>query len=303
MQRNLFNHMLLATAACALAACGGGGGGGGSGLVSVPTPAPTPTPSPTPTPGITGPVLIPGATTTQTFTTIGLFQNPPVAGLDSVDEIPFSVRYDADLGVYFLAGPGMPDERMELSRTSDGYYLYEHSGPMENIVHAFIDPAGKYRFTNYGTDNYLLGHFAFGVATLAGGVAVTGSASYLADVFGESATPFEYRVGGSASLNFDFSAGTLAGTFDPIAYDYYGGTARPLGRYSFVDTVYSAGSTNFSGGLRHDGNNLTGSFMGLFTGPAGEELMATWKTQFIDPKNGQVDGIFGVLIGRKPGGP
>jgi hypothetical protein len=76
--------------------------------------------------------------------------------------------------------------------------------------------------------------------------------------------------------------------------------ATSLGTYTFVNTVFSPGSTNFSGGLQRPGIADLGSFNGLFTGPAAQELMARWRAPYINPQNQKQAEIAGVLIGRKP---
>jgi len=69
-----------------------------------------------------------------------------------------------------------------------------------------------------------------------------------------------------------------------------------LGTYTFKDTVYSRGSTTFSG--RFDTPDFAGvaslsRFEGLFTGPGAAELMARWEAP------SPFGNMVGVLIGKK----
>lgn len=104
-------------------------------------------------------------------------------------------------------------------------------------------------------------------------------------------------VGGTASLQFDFGAGTLAGSFSPYTFNA-SGTQIGLGTYSFVNTVFSTGSTTFSGQLQHGGTSDLGAFNGLFTGPAAQELMAKWTAPYLNPDTSQWKEMFGVWVGK-----
>ena len=103
-------------------------------------------------------------------------------------------------------------------------------------------------------------------------------------------------VRGTATLAFDFAAGTLGGHFDPTHYDLllFGGNGQSLGRYDFVNPVYSAGSPIFSGQLTKAGTTEMGAFDGQFTGPSAQELMARWTIT-----NGGNPTMFGVWVGSK----
>jgi len=106
-------------------------------------------------------------------------------------------------------------------------------------------------------------------------------------------------VGGTATLQFDFGEGTLAGHFDPVLE--YSGLTYPLGQYTFVNTVFGVGSTTFSGNFSHANPQLTGAFNGLFTGPNGQELMARWTASyFVQNVTTQNEEIYGIWVGRKP---
>ena len=136
----------------------------------------------------------------------------------------------------------------------------------------------------------------YGIGTPASGVPVTGSASYTAQIFGTAGKYYFDNNGGH--FDFDFAAGTLAGYFDPIASTANDQDSYELGRYDFVQTVFS-GSQKFSGNLSHDGASA-GSFSGLFTGPQAQELMGQWGLTFHDPVAPATTlNASGLFIGKK----
>jgi len=85
-------------------------------------------------------------------------------------------------------------------------------------------------------------------------------------------------VEGTVNLNFDYAKGTLAGSMT-VALNAFGPTA-PIGTFAFTDTVYSAGSTTYSGKFdtAAAGNNF---FLGKFTGPQAQETIGAWALPFI----------------------
>ncbi|QPC99751.1 transferrin-binding protein-like solute binding protein [Qipengyuania soli] len=137
---------------------------------------------------------------------------------------------------------------------------------------------------------------------------MTGSATYHAEVAGGDADPadasqfvvrpYNYLVGGTADLTFDFGAGTLAGAMDPTIYSYNDET-RSLGRYEFVNTVFGVGSTQFSGQLANASLTDLGTFNGLFTGPQAAELIAQWWAPYVNPWTNESGLLRGVWIGKK----
>ncbi len=96
---------------------------------------------------------------------------------------------------------------------------------------------------------------------------------------------------GDIDLGFNFGAGTLSGSINPIL-DL--GTHYNLPSLQFTNTVYSTGSTTFSG--KFD-STLSGanSFSGLFTGPAAQELIGNFTFPYASPAdhhNYQAAGAF-----------
>jgi hypothetical protein len=142
--------------------------------------------------------------------------------------------------------------------------------------------------------NFNNGVFAYGVPTAPGDVPLSGAASYTAYVTGQAENVL---IGGDAHLRFDFASGTLAGEMRPTLLDDWGPT--PLGQYDFVQTVYSTGSTTFSGKFAVPGSTADSFFEGQFTGPQAAELMARWQAPFADPYSGSWGTMSGVFVGKK----
>ena len=131
------------------------------------------------------------------------------------------------------------------------------------------------------------GAFAFGVPTPGGAIPVSGSATYSGSVMGESdvytfdllATAyFRDPVQGTVNLDFDFAKGSLAGVMSLSLAGF--GPVTPLGTFDFKDTVFSVGSTTYSGTFdtNADGQNF---FLGQFTGPHAEETIGAWALPFV----------------------
>lgn len=146
------------------------------------------------------------------------------------------------------------------------------------------------------------GVFAFGKATPAGDVPVTGSASYGGVVAGltdaKTFIPVDNTwsvlpANGTVQLDFDFARGTLGGRLDLSVAD--GMNPVSVGSYDFAQTVFSPGSTAYSGSFA---TNLTGAnfFGGLFTGPHAEETIANWAVPF--EYNGEIHQAFGAWVAK-----
>ncbi|HYI43310.1 MAG TPA: hypothetical protein VD768_06785, partial [Sphingomicrobium sp.] len=79
------------------------------------------------------------------------------------------------------------------------------------------------------------------------------------------------------------------------------GTTFDAPRYEFADTVFSVGSTTFSGNFAAPGASADSFFSGRFNGPQAAELMAHWRAPFIDT-TGQpfiYGTMSGIWIGRR----
>jgi len=271
-----------------LTACGGGGEGN---VASTPPPPPPPVVSPTVSasnfPLSAAPA---GITSSVDLTSIGALQ---------------SVRWDADAKAYELQFDGYSGVRTKVTDSAafaEGASLIAADGsPVPYVMQAWTG----YSYTRFGhltpTDASAKGDggaFAFGVATLPSGVPLTGSATYDAEIDGHAGN---WGLYGTAQFQFDFAAGTLSGYIDPHTNGPMESPVLP--RYNFTDTVFSRGSTTFSGSFDVAGPTPS-SFTGQFTGPNAEELMATFTAPFLDwdanevPSNWNV--IEGVIVGKRP---
>lgn len=325
MSRSLLGRLLVTSAALALCSCGGGDG---TYVASIPPPPPAPAPPPPPTPApppaptpTFSPAVFPGITTNTDFATLGLEANNrsypgnlPINN-SSLASDGFSVKFDAASNSYIIGLPSQPAGTFVTPvnpPSPDGWYGSIQGTAFDNV--AVLKPSSiNLTYTTYGiADGYYtsaLGYFAFGSATPASGVPLSGSASYDATAIGATLDPdpshFPSRtIGGSATLQFDFGAGTLSGHFDP-KLSYYSGpgftnpTTANLGSYNFVNTVYGAGKTSFSGQLSISGTSSLGTFDGQFTGPIAQELMAKWTAPYLIPNTQTWSQMFGIWVGKK----
>lgn len=277
-----------------LSACGGGGGSsGGGGLVSMPPPPPPPNSSA---------VDIFASPATQEFAVISVGDN-------------VRIRYDAPTNKYeVMAGSqawktlvddpshsplaGNPNTSFVMSGSPSYFRIGAHRDYPEQSV--------QYHHSNlaYWADGLLSGVAAFGILTPAGGVPVTGSATYQG-TFGGIATetyPDDWSgedvpgfIQGAINLTFDFGGGSLSGSISPSLYlgDYHS-----LGTLNFANTVYSSGSTNFSGAFD---TPLTGanSFAGRFTGPNAQELIGNFAFPYLSPIDGLAQEAEGAFIAKR----
>jgi hypothetical protein len=147
----------------------------------------------------------------------------------------------------------------------------------------------------------LRGVEAVGIATAAGGLPVTGSATYTAYAEGvtsekSSSQLINPQVLGTMTLHFNFAQGSLSGNLnmvlDPEWHDYQ------LGPLSFTQTVYSKGSTTFSGRFDTDVAGVN-SFSGLFTGPHAEELIGNFAFPYQSPIDSHTYQAAGAFVGAK----
>jgi hypothetical protein len=307
MRRQLIQSIVVSATALGLAACGGGG----SGVNSTPfVPAPPPPPPPPPPPA----TCPPDCSATQIFPDIQESASLAVEGYESsggsspaLTGTGFSVSYDADSGFYVF---DLPSTEPAGFAATDDYgdawagKLVDSSGQIQSNYFFVLKPSGlDLTYTtiarNSGDSGVPFGWLAFGVPTPAGSVPVTGTATYVAQLRGEETATNGYQIDGTGSFVFDFGAAKLSGHLDPVAYDGWG-LATELGQYDFVNTIYAAGSTSFSGQLSASGVNGLGSFNGLFSGPNAQELFGRWQLPFLDPyvPTTTLTG-FGVFVGKK----
>jgi hypothetical protein len=274
---------VVVAAAFALAGCGGGGGG--SGLASTPTPTPPPSSPP--------PIIL-AATTSQQFAAMGAshFEGDPTPRLGSADQL--QVRYIQSSKSYEVQLP------QSQSWVPISYVPNQAGNPINYAgggVNLWLRSDGyQYsRLFEWSSGNAIVGHEAIGMATPAGGMPLTGSASYAGQILGstsETHAPDDTSIDGTISLAFNFGAGNLSGSISPVLRVDF--ASYPLATLNFSNTVYSTGSTTFSG--RFD-TILAGlnSFAGLFTGPNAQELIGNFAFPYrspIDDHTYQADGAF-----------
>lgn len=203
--------------------------------------------------------------------------------------------YSSTPNHYFAFGPTDVDEMSFFFTnwvTGDAANPYQYA----NIA-IWGDKVGAY----WDDANYT----AFGIATPAGGVPVTGSASYSGEIIGATSYRVEdYLIGGtvatwitgSISLAFNFQDGTLSGSMHPFLTEW--GDPIDLGVVNFRDTVYSTGATAFSGKFDTAAVGTNG-FNGVFAGPGAQEVMGRWNLPFVLPSNGQTYDAWGAFIGKR----
>ena len=292
--------ILLATAACSLTACGGGGGGG---LASTPPPPPPPPP--------------------QGSTAVEIFQSPAsqeFATIGSGDTL--RIRYDAGSGLYEVM-PGaqgwktLIDDPSSSGTAGQPNQSFVFAGGGTNgsyfVLHGHYRSADtnyKYQYSNlasWGKQDggvQLVGqHVAFGMATPTAAIPVTGAATYNGMIVGTSSEKVDNSgeaissgyITGSINLAFNIGGGTLSGSISPIVNL---GDSRALGTLAFTNTVYSAGSTSFSGKFDTPISGLN-AFSGLFTGPKANELIGKFAFPYTSPFDGKVAQATGAFIGKR----
>ena len=279
--QHLFVKLSMSTAMLlCLAACGGGGQGGSSvGLASTPPP-PTRPPLVAETPF--------GVNSDTMFVTVG-------------EDVEF--RWIDSANAYEIQFPGQSWDRLTIAQVETNYE--SHSAPSGYYVS--IPKTLPYQYTNlaYHLESQFgkaVGVFAYGIPTANGDVPTIGTASYSAQLMGMPGARSGqggYEMDGDAKLTFNFGAGSLTGYMHPIISDAW--FEYDLGQYNFTQTVYSTGSTTFSGKFIVPGGGATADsgFDGRFTGPDAAELMAEWHAPFRDPYSGQWANISGLWIGKK----
>jgi hypothetical protein len=153
-----------------------------------------------------------------------------------------------------------------------------------------------------GEDDYDLGIEAVGIATPQSGIPIAGSANYAGQLRGNTWEVVPYApntysgayIDGPIALSFDFGLGSLSGSISPSLVNATNNTSSALGTINFLNTVYSTGSTTFSGTFNTSLPGVNG-FNGLFTGPNAQELIGNFAFPYQSPFDGltyQADGAF-----------
>ena len=260
MASKICKQLLGGAGALALTACGGGGGGGGSDFIPPPPVTEPPPPSANANPLSSPPV---GVTSTTDLVAVGVLQD---------------VSWNAQAGAYEVQLDGASARvapTVAGSNAQSGDLIAADGSKLPSIIQAL--PGFDYtRVGHVMAEDASSRGFAFGLPTPSGSVPIAGTATYDAMIDGHAGRWLLY---GTAQFQFDFAAGKLSGYMDPHTN---GPWATPeLPRYNFAQTVFSTGSTTFSGSFDVTGPTPS-SFQGQFTGPQAQELMATFTAPFLD---------------------
>ena len=330
MSSRSIRWMFAAAAVLALSACGGSGGGGTQ-VASTPTPPPPPPPTPPP---VQPPVRIFANPAPIEYASVGASVAGPGGNLDTYDSKSATfgtisasdgnqahIRYNAG-GYYEIELPGAGWDQLVhykglVNPTSDNNYFQPQDVPM-NLAYLVTSNARDRGFTyselgSWGSSAASRwGYVAFGVPTPEGAVPTTGSATFQGYSAGSTDIMvadnlyrgyFPLNVDGTVELNFNFGAGTLGGSMTLSLPD--GMNPVEIGTWAFRDTVYSAGSTTYSGSFDTTalGQNF---FLGRFTGPSAEETIGAWALPFVFDKggeyaipDGQTHQAFGAWIAKR----
>jgi hypothetical protein len=326
--RLVCNLLLGGAAALALESCGGGSGGSAS-TEFIPPPPATPTPTQTPAAPVVAPAhlgLVSAApfavlSIGDTYTTDPAGQHAAPLSGPSAQDVQFS--YSPSTNSYQISLPGFQTGTLadtgysgsagQVATGSGSHVTAGSSSALQPVFVSLFVPGSDfspYTYTSFGSWNGQTGVtatgdivreegiFAYGIPTQVGDVPITGSANYSAEVRGSTGADWLLYVTGSANLSFDFAGGKLNGSMHAGVFDTFDGIIMDFGKYDFTQTIYSTGSTTFSGKFIVPGlPNADSSFQGNFTGPNAAELMARFQAPYLF--NGQQGTVFGVWLGKK----
>jgi hypothetical protein len=242
----------------------------------------------------------------------------PLGTISSADSDLPHIRYTTD-GTYEIELPGPPINGFSWHPLSvQGSNPNALTDDVGDLLLSLSDSRDNgYRYSEMAfyssPDTGQIGAIAFGTLTPMGAVPITGSATYSGTIMGTSDViasdsfdgPNRASVEGSVNLDFNFAAGSLTGDM-AVTLNDAAGVPLSLGTFNFTDTVYSSGSTNYSG--KFDSNAAGQNFfLGQFTGPHAEETIGAWALPFIlntgnsmIPADHQTHQAFGAWIARKP---
>jgi hypothetical protein len=315
MKHPFFTHVLLGSTALTLAACGGGGS---TGTAFIPPPPVTPTPTPTPTPAAASITIFANPTIGE-YASVGASISGHGGNLDtygsandrfgtvsSSDPQQPHIRYNA-AGYYEIEMPAAQWDRLVpyggiLNPDPSTNNYFQPQSIAMNLGYLVTNNSRNsgYSYSELGgwgsASAARWGYTAFGEPTPAGGVPVTGTATFNGTVSGNADIMQANNLyggfdpiylAGTATLNFDFAKGSLGGSMN----------LSLIGVFNLTQTVFSAGSTTYSGKFDTSaaGDNF---FLGRFTGPHAEETIGTWALPFVYSGDGQTHQAFGAWIAK-----
>lgn len=296
VNRSHLVHVTVALSWALLASCGEGGGNSPAPVAVAPNPAPAPTPTPAPTPAPTPtPLSGPAAITLVgefsvlgyelSYTTTAINGNDRQDVLETFDGTRF--RYLASgthqlllplfewtpLGAAFVDGAFSVQNVVEPGGAKS-YQLTMLIPGVSQLPLSYTGFASWYLnrlvLTSSGRQLHLTGKFAYGVATPAGSLPLTGGVTYRG--FGD----FEgYGNPSPTDLMVDYATGQIAGQITPHFSDFGGGPSIPPGTLTFAG-VLPHGSSAATADVQLP-NGKVGKIDIQFTGPGGEELMFRFR--------------------------
>lgn len=280
-----------------------------------PTPTATPTPSPTPTPPPGGSFTVNGTLTVDKEFSVSsrvfahVSTNVGVTTGASTQPRPLSITFDADTGTYLLTG-GSVSEAFGPGDRSDGggatgiarYAAGSVADP--HFLTLVTKPPGNSEPNRYvalglwqhggpaGEDNF--DFFTFGFPTQPGGLPRSGLLTYQIDVtgivtaIGAQAASFA----GEGSFVVDIAAGQFLANATLDESDLLTGSGIANALLLNASGAINSDQTGFSGSILYQGHTaiVPGTITGLFYGPAGEELGATFGGS--DASGGTITGAF-----------
>jgi hypothetical protein len=233
-----------------------------------------------------------------------------------------TIRYSAADQAYFIDLPGFAEGKISGDATKPGFFqLVNPASGAElgigiRIGDGFAPPTVATTYTQLGswvsstvsggTETLSEGVFAFGSVTPAGGVPISGSATYAGYASGHVDSAFvrtsedvitPYVVDGPVSMTVNFGSGALTGNMQ-LELGCGNCFETPLAPLNFSGSLAGVGSANFSASFT---TNLTGanSLCGLFAGPQGQEAMGHFTAPFIDPNTAEQLQMFGAFLMKK----
>lgn len=302
-----------------------------------PSPAPSPAPSPSPGPIIDPFEPVPATIFADPLynpelTVLGNGWQydyvPNTAGARNLrEEDGLTITYDQATGTYLvtapLAGSGTIMQTGERS-TYPFHYPTGISGfpadPTDKLptnyccntlsISGSDQPGSRYSYVSFASlyasastssnlDTVAYGTFAVVQPTRAGDVPTVGTARYSGDMFGNLAGDSAATwIDGTAIFDFDFARGSLSGEMT-VSTRCFMGCLYPDAKYTFTNTLFASGSTNFSGSLSTAGAPGNGSFSGIFAGPFANELAAEFEMPFLHPERQVWVTASGVIAGKR----
>jgi hypothetical protein len=216
----------------------------------------------------------------------------------TADSDQLLLRYDAASNTYEVRIPSTQSWVRILPTTDPNSWA-----SADSAVQLGATPGSSTTLVRWSmTDSF--GVMAIAIPTPASAIPRTGTGTYLGSLSGYSSEAVPYqdtsipgRITGGIDLTFNFATGSLAGSIQPVL------TGRVVPRYplptlTFTNTIYSVGSTTFSGQFA---TNVPGvnSFSGLFAGPTAGELAGNFAFPYLSPRNGAVQQASGAFTATK----